>query len=207
MDEIERRTQQVRRFYRRRGESSPACVMCVCGMRAACGGPGGLPLDSTTHFHCRSNATRAPIANPPNSAQLGIPYHSPKLHPGPCNSVCMRPRTDTQTDTQTRLTTIHFSRSTTHAKCNKLRKCTRGTWWCQVRINDVCRARQMQLSHLTLTNVYVSDDDLSSINLNRRRMLTSHIQVTIDHQFASFFQVTKTFKNSSIIHNRTQHLK
>ena len=27
---------------------------------------------------CHSNATRAPIANPPNSAQLGgIPYHSP----------------------------------------------------------------------------------------------------------------------------------
>ena len=49
---------------------------------------------------CHSNATRATIANPPNTAQLrGIPYHSPKLHPGPCNSVGMRPRTDTQTDT------------------------------------------------------------------------------------------------------------
>jgi len=46
---------------------------------------------------CHSNATRAPIANPPNSAQLGgIPYHSPKLHPGPCNSVGMQ--TDTHTD-------------------------------------------------------------------------------------------------------------
>ena len=59
---------------------------------------------------CHSNATRAPIASPPNSAQLGgIPYHTRKLHPGPCNSVSMRPRTDTQTDTQTRVTTIHFS--------------------------------------------------------------------------------------------------
>jgi len=38
MDEMERRTQQARRFYRRRGESSPACVVCVWGMRAACGG-------------------------------------------------------------------------------------------------------------------------------------------------------------------------
>jgi len=92
-------------------------------VRHACGGPGGLPLGSATHFH--SNATRAPIANPPNSAQLGgIPYHSPKLHPGPCNSVGLWPRTDrhtdrhTQTDTQTRVTTIHFSWSTTHAKCN-----------------------------------------------------------------------------------------
>ena len=30
-----------------------------------------------------------------------IPYHSPKLHPGPCNSVGMRPRTDRQTDRHT----------------------------------------------------------------------------------------------------------
>jgi len=52
-----------------------------------------------------SNATRAPIANQLNSAQLeGIPYHFPKLHPGPCSSVGMRRRgqqTDRQTDTQT----------------------------------------------------------------------------------------------------------
>ena len=73
---------------------------------------------------CHSNTTRALIANPPNSAQLGgIPYHYPKLHPGPCNSVGMRPWTDTETqthtDTQMRVTTIHFSWSTTHAKCNK----------------------------------------------------------------------------------------
>jgi len=30
----------------------------------------------------------------------------------------MRPRTDTQTDRQTRVTAIHFASSTTHAKCN-----------------------------------------------------------------------------------------
>jgi len=30
----------------------------------------------------------------------------------------MRPRTDRQTDTQTRVTVIHFASSTTHAKCN-----------------------------------------------------------------------------------------
>jgi len=33
MDEMERRMQQARQFYRRRGESSPAYVVCVCGMR------------------------------------------------------------------------------------------------------------------------------------------------------------------------------
>ena len=124
VDEMERRTQQARRFYRQRGESSPARVVCVCGMRAACSGPGGLSLGSATHFQCcHSNVTRAPIANPPNSAQLGgIPYHSPKLHPAPCNNVGMRPRTDRhthrQTDRQTHRHTIHFSCSTAHAKCN-----------------------------------------------------------------------------------------
>jgi len=66
-----------------------------------------------------SNATRTPIANPPNSAQLGGSlYHVPKLHPGPCISVGVRPRTgrqtDTQTDTQTRVTTIDFASSATH---------------------------------------------------------------------------------------------
>jgi len=47
---------------------------------------------------------RAAIANPPNSPQLGgIPYHFPKLYPGPFNSVGIRPRTDTQTHMQTRV--------------------------------------------------------------------------------------------------------
>ena len=51
-----------------------------------------------------SNATRAPIANPLNSAQPGGSlYHAPKLHPGPCSSVGVQPRTNTdrQTDRQT----------------------------------------------------------------------------------------------------------
>ena len=49
---------------------------------------------------CHGNATRAPIANPPNSAQLGsMPYHTPKLHLGPCSSVGIRPRTDTDRHT------------------------------------------------------------------------------------------------------------
>ena len=70
---------------------------------------------------CHSSATRAPIANPPNSAQLGGSlYHAAKLHPGPCSSVGVGPRTDRQTDTQTRVTTIHFASSTTDAKCNNV---------------------------------------------------------------------------------------
>jgi len=48
---------------------------------------------------CHSNATRAPIANPPSSAQLGGSlYHATKLHPDPCSSVGVWPRTDRHTD-------------------------------------------------------------------------------------------------------------
>ena len=50
---------------------------------------------------CYSNENHAPIANPRNSAQLeGNPYHSPKLHPGPCSSAGMQLGTDTQTHRQ-----------------------------------------------------------------------------------------------------------
>jgi len=77
---------------------------------------------------CHSNETRAPIANTPNSAQLGgTPYNSPKLHPGSCSSVGMRRGTaDRHTDTQTRVTNIHFASSTTHAKCNDI---VAQGWW------------------------------------------------------------------------------
>jgi len=72
---------------------------------------------------CHSNATRAPIANPPNSAELECTsYHSPKLRPGPCSSLSGNAARDRQTDTQTRTQTlvinIHFASSTTHVKCN-----------------------------------------------------------------------------------------
>jgi len=71
---------------------------------------------------CHSNESHAPIANPPNSAQLDrTPYHPPKLHPDPCSSVGMRRGTDssdTQTDTQMTVTNIHFAWATPHAKCN-----------------------------------------------------------------------------------------
>jgi len=60
-------------------------------------------LNTRWHFAfalcCHSNETRSPIANSPNSAQLGgTPYHSPKLDPGPCSSVGMRRGTDRHTD-------------------------------------------------------------------------------------------------------------
>jgi len=97
---MKRRRQQVRRFYRQRGESSPACIVCVCGMHAACGGPGGLPLGSATHFHSVAIATQ-PVHRLQIRPTRGHPLPLPKLHPGPCNSVGMRPRTDRHTDRHT----------------------------------------------------------------------------------------------------------
>jgi len=69
---------------------------------------------------CHSNATRAPIANPPNSAQLGAASTMPPSYIQVRAAVWAygRRQTDTHTDTQTRVTTIHFASSTTHAKCN-----------------------------------------------------------------------------------------
>jgi len=67
-------------------------------------------IANSAALHCHSNETRAPIANPPNSAQLGgTPYYSSELHPALCCSVGMRPRTGTQTET--RVTNIHFASS------------------------------------------------------------------------------------------------
>ena len=65
--QITSHTQQARRFYR-------WCVRSAYGVRWAWRITAGL-----CHAFpcCHSNASRAPIANPPNSAQLGgIPYHS-----------------------------------------------------------------------------------------------------------------------------------
>jgi len=64
---------------------------------------------------CHSNETHAPIANPPHNAQLGGTPTIPQLILSPFSSVVMR----RGTDTQTRMTTIHFALSTTHVKCNK----------------------------------------------------------------------------------------
>jgi len=52
-------------------------------------------------------ARKPVLANPPNSAHLGgTPYHSPKLHPGPCSSVGMWRDTDRQTDARDQYTRL-----------------------------------------------------------------------------------------------------
>jgi len=58
---------------------------------------------------CLSNETRAAISNPQNSAPLGAPPTIPNLRPGPCGSVGIRPRTDTQTVVRESRTTVCVS--------------------------------------------------------------------------------------------------
>ena len=69
--------------------------------------------------YCHINETRTPIANPPISAQLeGIPTIPPSyIRVRAVVWECVAYR-QTETHTQTRVTTIHFASSTTHAKCN-----------------------------------------------------------------------------------------
>jgi len=99
-------------------------VRHACGVRWAWRITAGLCI-SIVLPTCHSNASRAPIANPPNSAQLGdIPYHAPsnirvRAIVWACGRGQTQRQTDTHTDTQTRVTTIHFSWSTTHAKRNE----------------------------------------------------------------------------------------
>jgi len=96
VDEMERRTQQVRRLYCRRGESSPASTVCGCGVRWAWQITAGLchafPSAATAMQPVHWLQTRLIVHN------WGQPLPLPKLHPGPCNSVSMQPRTDRQTD-------------------------------------------------------------------------------------------------------------
>ena len=119
------------------GENShwPASHACTCDIRRAiCWGcRRHPPVTNQQRAHtprklgftlcCHSNTTGAPITNPPNSAQLGGSFY----HPPPCyirvRAVVWaygRRQTHIETDTQMRVTTIHFASSTTHAQCNHL---------------------------------------------------------------------------------------
>ena len=69
---------------------------------------------------CHSNETRAPIANPSNSAQLDGTRTIPPTYIRVRAVVweCGEGQTDRHTDTQTAVTIIHFASATPHAKCN-----------------------------------------------------------------------------------------
>ena len=66
---------------------------------------------------CHSNETRAPIANPPNSAQLEGTHTIPPTYIW-VGAVVWECR-EGQTDTQTAVTTIHFASVTPLVKCNE----------------------------------------------------------------------------------------
>jgi len=80
---------------------------------------------SRSVLYCHSNETRAPIANPTNTAQLqGTPYHS-SSYIWVCATVweCGEGRTNTQIC----VTNIYFASATPHVKCNnKCRNATAG---------------------------------------------------------------------------------
>ena len=63
-----------------------------------------------------SNASRAPIANPPNSAQLGAPLTIPPSY------IRVHVVVWACGDGQTCVTKMHFASSTTHAKCKQVVK-------------------------------------------------------------------------------------
>jgi len=64
---------------------------------------------------CHSNETSAPIANPPNSAQL---EGTPTVPPSYICAVVWQWWEGQTADTQTAVMIIHFASSATHAKCN-----------------------------------------------------------------------------------------
>ena len=130
---------------------------------------------------CDSNATCALIANPPNSAQLGgIRYHSPKLHPGPCWT-CGRG----QTDRHTRVTTMHFTSSTTHAKCN----------------NSICNASCMKdrRNDSALCDSHMASNKLST-NMTNFSMLIQNLFI-----LPQVHAAVRALDPGSVVHNTRLH--
>ena len=116
--QITSHTQQARRFYHWCVLACVcACVRSACGVRWAC----GLPLGSATHFHNVAIATHSvhrlqirPIVHNLDSSPTTPPSY---IRVRAIVWACGRGQTDRQTKTKTRVTTIHFSWSTTHTKC------------------------------------------------------------------------------------------
>ena len=100
-----------------RGVFAARRTLHACVVRAACGGPDGLPLGSATHFHSVAIATQ-PVhrlqIRPTVHKYGGIPYTTPPCYIRYRAIVCGHAAADRQTDTQTqtRVTTMHFASST-----------------------------------------------------------------------------------------------
>jgi len=110
-------------------------------------------------LYCHSNEPTAPIGNPPDSAQLvGTPYHSPRLHPGPCSSVGMWRGTDRQTC----VTNIYFAPSTTHQKCNQVHV-TQSTAQSYNTPSLLCKSTETEVSW-SLTSLFSTNMAISETN-------------------------------------------
>jgi len=66
-----------------------------------------------------SNETRAPIANPPNSAQIEGTIYTIPLSYIRVHALVWECGKDRHTDTQTAVANIHFASAMPHAKCKK----------------------------------------------------------------------------------------
>jgi len=81
-------------------------------------------------FSATKSVRRAPIVNPPNSAQQEGTYTiPPKLHPGPCGSMGKRRGTERQTDTQTAVANTHFASGVPHAKYHNVADLVNVNMW------------------------------------------------------------------------------
>jgi len=82
---------------------------------------------------CHSNETRAPIAHPPNYAQLGGTPIIPPIYIRISAVVCEC--AEGQTDGRDR---IHFASATPHGKCNKGKKRLHAPWRNAFRVHNIC---------------------------------------------------------------------
>jgi len=107
---------------------------------------------------CHSNATHAPIANPPNSAQLGGIPTTPQVTSGSVQYCGMRPQTDRQTDEHDHNTFCHLQLMR-NATNTSPRWTESGKKWteeqihkCNMKTNftSVDCVKQITLPHLTL---------------------------------------------------------
>jgi len=109
-------------------------------------------------FNCHSNETRAPIANPRNSAQLaGTLYHSPGyIRVRAVVWECGEGETDRQTDTQMVVTNIQFATATPHAKCDYCKDLYRST---------ILNSGARQNTNGDLYRQLISEEDVSHSSL------------------------------------------
>jgi len=93
---------------------------------------------------------------------------------------CRHAAADRQTDTQTRVTTIHFSWSSTHAKCNKLWMDSRGILAAVIRLS-----KHMTSAHITYTVCQKNVPPLVCYNFDIRERILIFFGIAITDKVSS----------------------